>query len=155
MARSAAILVLDGRVALIERQRAGKTYYLFPGGTVEDGETLEETCVREIYEELGLNVKVKNLLAEVIFNENHQYYFVCNIESGVFGTGDGEEYSGHLPPEQGTYRPIWMSIGETANKAVQPKCICELIDKYQDGKFTPRRFQDFGNGVCTPLDSIK
>lgn len=152
MSRSAAILIHKGQTALIERQRAGLTYYLFPGGTVEDGESLEAACVREIREELGLEIAVKSLLAEVVFDGNRQFYFICEIRGGVFGTGDGEEYSGTLPPEVGTYKPVWMDVDELLSKPVQPRCVCELIQGYRGEPADCRRFQDLGGGICVPLD---
>ena len=42
----AAVVVIDGdSVLLIERIRDGRRYYLFPGGTVEPGETAERAAI--------------------------------------------------------------------------------------------------------------
>jgi 8-oxo-dGTP diphosphatase len=48
---------------------SGKEYWIFPGGGVKFGETLEEAIKREIKEELGIEIEVKKLLAfkEAIF----------------------------------------------------------------------------------------
>ncbi|MEO9340559.1 NUDIX hydrolase [Mesorhizobium sp. SB112] len=45
------------RVLLVKRARApSKGLYAFPGGRVEEGETLEEAAKRELLEETGLEV---------------------------------------------------------------------------------------------------
>ena len=153
MARAAAILIDGNQVALIERNRQGKAYYLFPGGTVEQGETLEEACIREIHEELGLSVLTESLIAEVIFQETHQYYYLCKIQNGVFGTGDGEEYHGNLPPERGTYKPVWLPVEQLLHNPVQPKCVCELILSVMAHTFTEAKtFLDHGDGFCEPIE---
>src|SRR6266540_4217155 len=54
MMRSAVIIVEHDQVALIERVRDRRTYYVFPGGTIEDGETAQAAAIREAYEELGV-----------------------------------------------------------------------------------------------------
>ena len=51
--RGAAIIVQKGKIALIKRIREDETYYVFPGGGIEEGETPEEATRREIFEELG------------------------------------------------------------------------------------------------------
>lgn len=52
-----AIVVRNGRLLLMRgRDRAG-TYYLLPGGGVQNGETLHEAAVRECLEETGVLVR--------------------------------------------------------------------------------------------------
>lgn len=63
--RGAAIIVQEGKIDLIKRIREEEIYYVFPGGGIEEGETPEEATKREIYEELGLHIKVKHLIAKV------------------------------------------------------------------------------------------
>ena len=50
-----------GRVLLVEPSY--KDVWEIPGGVVDVGETPYETCVREIYEELGLAIRPGRLLA--------------------------------------------------------------------------------------------
>ncbi|MRB25020.1 NUDIX domain-containing protein, partial [Bacillus thuringiensis] len=56
--RGAAIIVLEGKIALIKRIREEERYYVFPGGGIEEGETPEEATKREVYEELGVHIQV-------------------------------------------------------------------------------------------------
>ena len=37
-------------------------YWEFPGGKLENAETFEEAMARELYEELGIRINVKNLI---------------------------------------------------------------------------------------------
>ena len=63
--RGAAIIVQEGKIALIKRIREEETYYVFPGGGIEEGETPEEATKREVYEELGVHIQVEHLIAKV------------------------------------------------------------------------------------------
>jgi 8-oxo-dGTP diphosphatase len=63
--RGAAVLIENGKVALIKRVRDESEYYVFPGGGVEQGETLEVATVREAVEELGLSIKIRELIDTV------------------------------------------------------------------------------------------
>jgi 8-oxo-dGTP diphosphatase len=68
---TAAILEDNGRF-LIARRSPGQSlegYWEFPGGKVEQGESLEECLTREIKEELNLDICVKDMFHEVF----HQY----------------------------------------------------------------------------------
>ena len=49
---------------------------MFPGGGIEEGETPEEATKREVYEELGVHIKVEHLIAKVKYKGN-EYYYVC------------------------------------------------------------------------------
>ncbi len=89
--RAAIVLLRDNKVALIERYRAGMHYFAFPGGHVEPGESPEEAAVREAKEELGLDVSIQRLLAEIWWRDRPQYYYLVEAKGGEFGSGTGEE----------------------------------------------------------------
>ena len=57
---SAAILDEDGRILLTRRTDNGQ--WCLPGGRMESGESVAEACEREVFEETGLNVRVKRLV---------------------------------------------------------------------------------------------
>lgn len=57
---SAAILDENGRVLLTRRTDNGQ--WCLPGGRMESGESAAEACEREVFEETGLNVRVKRLV---------------------------------------------------------------------------------------------
>lgn len=89
---SACVLVdVDGRV-LIARRPEGKPLaglWEFPGGKLEPGETPEEALIRELEEELGINV-TSSCLAPLTF-ASHSYpgfhllmpVFVCRRWDGA------------------------------------------------------------------------
>ncbi len=65
-ARYQAAIMQDGKILLIQHREheSGRTYWLLPGGGMEDGETEEETVLREVREETNLEVKVETLLLD-------------------------------------------------------------------------------------------
>ncbi len=59
---SAAILFDDAGEKLFLTRRSDNGLWCLPGGGMEPGEDLAETCVREMKEETGLDVQVKRLI---------------------------------------------------------------------------------------------
>lgn len=93
-----ALLDPDNRV-LLARRPAGKSMaglWEFPGGKVEDGESPETALIRELHEELGVNV-TKPCLAPLTF-ASHDYesfhllmpLFVCRRWSGMAAAREGQ-----------------------------------------------------------------
>jgi 8-oxo-dGTP pyrophosphatase MutT (NUDIX family) len=124
--RAGIILLQDDKIALIERHRAGLHYFTFPGGHVEKGETPERTAVRETEEELGLQVMLKQLVAQFGWQGKWQYYYLVEVTGGAFGSGKAEELFDPLP-QHGTYRPIWMPISEILDQPVKPRQLAEMV----------------------------
>jgi 8-oxo-dGTP diphosphatase len=125
--RVAAILIQDGEIALIERYRLGRHYFVFPGGGIEAGENFVEALEREMEEETGLIVNVQRLIAEVWHRGVPQHYFLVDAVGGEFGNGQGEEYTMPQPPEAGTYNPVWIPVGELNRQAVVPPVIANFV----------------------------
>ena len=123
-------LIEDDNVALIERRRAGLHYYVFPGGGADDGETLEQSATREAMEELGIEVIVRQKVAEVHFGQSLQIYFLVEQLGGEFGAGTGEEFTDSDPnnPQEGIYIPSWMPIEELPRRDnVHPADLARLV----------------------------
>jgi 8-oxo-dGTP diphosphatase len=59
-------IIQDDEILLIRHQHhiEERTYWLFPGGGIEDGETDEECVIREMKEETNLVVEVGQLLLD-------------------------------------------------------------------------------------------
>ena len=129
--RAGIILIQENKVALIERQRAGLDYYVFPGGGVDEGESPEQAAVREAMEELGIDVLIKQKVAEIQFGpKSRQIYFLVEQTGGKFGSGAGEEYTDANPdsPEEGLYIPIWMPIDTLPqHENIYPADVANLV----------------------------
>ena len=82
--RVRAIIVRDGKIILIKRTKSDSTYWVFPGGGVEAGETKQQALIREVKEELGLDIAVKDLLisrpsAHPETSNSTEYFFIAEI----------------------------------------------------------------------------
>jgi 8-oxo-dGTP diphosphatase len=93
-----ALIDADGRV-LIAQRPAGKSMaglWEFPGGKVEAGERPEESLIRELKEELGIDVK-EECLAPLTF-ASHRYpdfhllmpLYVCRRWGGFMQANEGQ-----------------------------------------------------------------
>lgn len=60
--RVAGIYARGGKILLVKHRKAGREYYLLPGGGQETGESASEALTREWKEELNLDVRVGDFL---------------------------------------------------------------------------------------------
>ena len=70
---TAAILIKDNRI-LIARRKASDSQggkWEFPGGKIQENETPRECLIREMKEELGINVSVGAFFAESTYRYEH------------------------------------------------------------------------------------
>ena len=107
------------RVGVIKRKDY-QEYYTFPGGGLEEGETLEDGVIREIKEEFGINVEVIKKLYEMKsekFNQK-EYFFLCKYIDGKFGTGEGPEFSND---------PKYIDSGKYIPEIISKEKVKEII----------------------------
>jgi 8-oxo-dGTP diphosphatase len=122
--RAAVVIVENGRVALIERVRDRRTYFVFPGGGVEAGESPQQAAVREAHEELGVRVELGDLTYR---NGREQRYYLARIAGGTFGTGRGNEMMTSGTTAKGTYRPVWVDLTSLTELDVRPRALSEAL----------------------------
>ncbi len=106
---AAALVDVDGRV-LVQQRPEGKAMaglWEFPGGKVEGGENLEETLIRELKEELDIDV-TEACLAPFTF-ASHAYedfrllmpLFVCRVWDGTPRSLEGQAIQWIRPMRMG------------------------------------------------------
>ncbi|MFZ5821212.1 MAG: NUDIX domain-containing protein [Chloroflexota bacterium] len=92
-----AILFDEARQKALLTRRVDNGLWCLPGGGMEAGESVEECCIREVFEETGLQVKVKRLTGVysnpdqlVVYPDGNQAHFVVmNFEVEVVGGEPG------------------------------------------------------------------
>jgi ADP-ribose pyrophosphatase YjhB (NUDIX family) len=60
--RGAAILIENDHILLVKQEVSATRHWSLPGGKLDWGESLEQCLIREMKEETGLNVNVKELI---------------------------------------------------------------------------------------------
>ena len=94
---SAAIITKDNKYFIAKRNKNKHLggFYEFPGGKQDVNETLQETVIREIKEELDVHVCVGSKLGEEHYKDDkinvHLHYFFCTIISGDIVLKEHEE----------------------------------------------------------------
>lgn len=83
----AAIIKQDNKILATQRGYGEfKDFWEFPGGKIETGETKQQALLREIKEELGMEIEVGKQMDTVEFDypQFHltMYCFWCTIKSG-------------------------------------------------------------------------
>lgn len=114
-----AIIIEDGKLLVFFRRKLkdGKyiTYYAIPGGHVEANETIEETVIRELKEEMNLDIELIDYLGNMeVYNQIEHYYF-AKIVGGELTFG-GEELERNN--QDNYYEVRWISIDEAVNSGI-------------------------------------
>jgi ADP-ribose pyrophosphatase YjhB (NUDIX family) len=131
MAKAArAIIIENGNILVMHRNKQGSQYFTLVGGRVDDNETIEQALVREVREETGLEV----VSAQLVFYEPHpapyneQYIFVCHIapHSDVEIQKTSEEA---MLNKLGfdTHKPYWISLNAFAHLAFRTPQLQQAI----------------------------
>ena len=84
---SAAVIAHDGKIFATQRGYGQyKDYWEFPGGKREDGESGEDAIIREIKEELNVDIAVDSYLTTVEYQYPEFFLvmdvYLCSIVSG-------------------------------------------------------------------------
>jgi len=92
-------IITDGDRVLVTQRSESMPHPMkweFPGGKLKPGETPEGCIIREIREELGVEISVKQLLPSVkhIYGKNRVKLipFICRIERGDISLSEHRSY---------------------------------------------------------------
>lgn len=105
--RVAAIIIKDNKVLLMRRVKEGQEYFVFPGGGINEGESAEDAVIREIKEELSLDIKIDKLLFQIENRGQQESYFLIKEFSGTLELSGPEK---ERMNENNQYYPTWIDL---------------------------------------------
>lgn len=132
----------DGCPHILLNYAEQEEMYDIPGGGVEEGESLEEGCIREVREETGYQVEILSKAVEV--NEYHygiqfvNTYFICRVVNQAETHLTKEEADRHLVSK-------WVPYEQAK----------QIFSEYERYKQTCRRIYEFYLREYTALSCVK
>ncbi|MFH1565715.1 MAG: NUDIX domain-containing protein [bacterium] len=118
--RAGAILIKNNKILLMHRFKNDEEYYVFPGGSVEKGETPKQAVVREILEETSIKANVEKILYEISLDTTDQHYYLCNYISGKPKLGKSIEKEKMDKGKKDIYIQLWFDINKLSSITLYP-----------------------------------
>lgn len=107
-----------------------KTYYVLPGGHIDEDETWEEAGIREAKEELDIDVRIDELLVEEYsedLDKLERFYFTT-VTKGKIKQGNGEEFQNmSIDTKYGLYEIVRISKKELGAYNILPVTIKDKL----------------------------
>lgn len=130
------VFIFSGNEILLCKQKnPPRDYWTLPGGSVYEGETIIECIQREIVEELGVSIKVDQLLyiREMITDIRHrvEFYFSADVANDDFVKSQVSACSEIEAVK-------FILLDEVSNYIVKPECISDLATRYLNDEIFPQ-----------------
>lgn len=118
-------------------KNTGIVHYLFPGGSVDDGETTKQAVIRETLEEFNVVVKVDKYLGKLYYANEMEYkgetfksnridyYYICKYLKQGNETKFGVD--GEFDRPDRTYEHVELTINEI--KKLTPSQLNDMDEK--------------------------
>lgn len=126
------IAIIENNNLLLMRYHYGNTdIYNLPGGNVDKGEIITETIVRELMEELGIEVEVGEMIlcGDVIMAEEKEDVLHCVFEGKIIA---GKPILN--PKETSALAVIWIPLVDLHNLEMYPNIGAELQQFFLKGE---------------------
>ena len=120
-----AIIFIENKIVVMYREKNDRVYYTFPGGGINEGETIRNCVIREVKEEFGIDLEP---IKEVYIYENEktiQHFLTCKWITGELGTGEGEEFQGDNG--KGIYIPVLVENDRLPQIPLMPPEVTAML----------------------------
>ncbi|WP_408956258.1 8-oxo-dGTP diphosphatase MutT [Natroniella sp. ANB-PHB2] len=122
---AAAVMVNEARQVFIAQRNKPQELagmWEFPGGKIEEGESPKESLIREIKEELGVEIKITRFITESIYQYNFGkvriFAYLAELSSGEIEVKEHNAAS-------------WVDLAELNNYQFVPADV-EIVDQIKE-----------------------
>lgn len=131
-----AVVIREGYLLVMHRNKFGQQYYTLVGGGVGVSETPEQALYRELHEETGIQIANPRL----VFLEDSgdmyglQHVFLCEYTGGEVALRPDSDEAQINALGQNTYTPGWLPLAQLPSvQFVTPNLRQHLLDAVRDG----------------------
>lgn len=110
-------------ILLIHRQKKQRNYWVVPGGGAKRSETPRETAIREINEELQIELTPAQL--RQLFVIDDEYFFLTDYRQKAVPDISGEEKE--RSTSTNVYRLAWVTLSELLKINLMPPALSSKI----------------------------
>ncbi|MGB5347691.1 MAG: NUDIX domain-containing protein [Woeseia sp.] len=131
----AALVEHEGRFLMVEETVSGRRVFTQPGGHVEDGESPEDATRREVAEEAGVDVRIRDLIGAYLWQDRCGRQFMRIVFfASLLGAAEG------APTDPTIHAVRWLTYAEIeARQALlRSPSVMRCIDDYLAGERQPR-----------------
>ena len=127
-----AIVIEDGKVLMVEHEHTDKRgkFWIFPGGGVEEGESVADTAIRETEEETGIIVKPLGVAhvreAETLGQRAFEVYIHCEKIGGILKVGFDPE----APELVSIIDTRWFSSDDLKKILYYPEALWDVLSDW-------------------------
>jgi len=118
--RVVAVIHTKGKLLVVHRKKDGREYYVFPGGGVEDGESLETALFREVLEETSYVAKTAEPLCTFDNRGRAEHYFLVPFEGNLNDVKLAGPEAGRQS-EDNVYDLAWVDIDQMTSLKLEPE----------------------------------
>lgn len=132
--RAAGVIIHNNKV--LTHKDVNKDHYAIPGGRIEIGENSELTLKREMQEELGKEIEIKDYMAtienffEMDGKKYHEFYFLYKAE---FTNEEDKkiDYIMHNVEGKEYLQYEWLDLDKIDEYNILPKCLKNILKMKQ------------------------
>lgn len=122
--RSAVLIIRDHKILLLERTKSTEpVFYVLPGGGVEAGETPEQAAIRELHEELGVDITIQSKQLDSLQTDRQTWIIHAQLAPGAEPTW----IETHKQTPDNHYKIVWLTKAELKGLRVFPKGLLQII----------------------------
>lgn len=81
---SRAVIIDQGKILLCQNTKLKTPFYFLPGGHIEQGESVKESLLRELREEIGCDCFIKRFLGCLEYSFEPKHKIICHTQEYNF-----------------------------------------------------------------------